>query len=488
MKMENRAYHTLLYICVLAVARLLAPAPASADNVTVRTPGGLRVENATAKRAGSHLVVNMQLHFDDLRVRSNRYRAVVPVIRGRDGEVKILPAVLLTGRRQHYVYLREGNRHYPEARELRRNNGRPQSVDYLETVKYQDWMRRATLEIVEDSCGCGLNMGHEETPLLSLRNPEEALAGLQLAYVAPRVTETKTYTLEGRAYLDFPVSSMEIQPDYRNNPRELGKIIETIDMVRNDTNTTIRTIGIHGYASPDGSYATNERLSMGRAIALRDYVKKLYRFGNEVKFNVRNTPEDWAGLDSLVEGSNLDVKPQLLALFRNTTLDPDVREAEIRRCWPDVYRFMLASWYPALRHSDYVISYSVRSFTTPEEARRVYLVKPQQLSLNELYMVAGTYPAGSREFNEVFETAVRLYPADPVANLNAANIAICRRELDKAETHLAKAGQSPEAELARGAVALLRGDYTAARRYIEAARAGGVKEAAADLLILDELQ
>lgn len=486
--MEKRVYRTLLYICVLA-ACLLVPAAAFADDdVTVRTPSGLRVENATAKRADGHLVVDMLLRFDDMRVASNRYRAFVPVIRGKDGEVKILPAVLLAGRRQHYVYLREGNRLYPEARVLRRENGKPQSFEYLQTVKFQDWMRRATLEIAEDSCGCGLNMGHDDTALLRLRNPEEALAGLQLAYVAPRVTESKTYTLEGRAFLDFPVNRTEIHPDYRNNPRELGKIIETINVVRNDTNATIRAIGIHGYASPEGPYDNNVRLSIGRAAALRDYVKLLYRFGDEVKFDVRNTPEDWAGLDSLVLASNLSVKPELLALIRNTALAPDARDAEIKRRWPDTYRFMLDTWYPALRHSDYVVSYSVRSFTTPEEARRIYMVKPQQLSLNELYMVAGTFPTGSREFNEVFETAVRLYPADPVANLNAANIAIGRRELDKAAAHLAKAGQSPEAELARGAWAMLKADYAAARRHLEAARAAGVKEAAADLLILEELQ
>lgn len=486
--MKNRAYHSLLYICVLAAGSFLVPATVCADNVVVRTSSGLQVENVSAKQADGHLVVNMQMRFDEMAVASNRYRAVVPVIRGKDGEVKILPAVLLAGRRQHYVYLREGNRNYPDAREVRRENGKPQSIDYLQTVKYQEWMRRATLEIAEDSCGCGLNLGHDDTALLRLRNPEEALAGLRLAYVAPRVTESKTYTLEGRAFLDFPVNSTEIRPDYRNNPRELGKIVETIDVVRNDTNATIRAISIHGYASPEGPYANNERLSIGRAAALRDYVRKLYRFGGDVAFDVRNTPEDWDGLDSLVLGSNLDVKPELLALIRNTALEPDARDAEIKRRWPDVYRFMLASWYPALRHSDYVISYSVRAFTSPEEARRVYLVKPQQLSLNELYMVAGTFQPGSREFNEVFETAVRLFPADPVANLNAANIAIGRRELDKAEAHLAKAGQAPEAELARGVVAMLRKDFVTAHKHLEAARAAGVEEAVADLEILEELQ
>lgn len=485
--MKNRTIRTILYTGCLAAGWLCLAARAAADDVVTRTPSGLRVENASAERADGHLVVSLTMRFDSVTVPANRLMAVTPVIRGRDGEEEVLPAVLLAGRRQHYVYLREGNRDYPGAQELRRANGTAQSVDYLRAVPFRDWMRHATVSLFLDSCGCGLNLARSECDLLSLRDPSEALKRLAVAYVTPRVQEGKTYTLEGRAFLDFPVNRTEIHPDYRNNPRELGKIVETIDVVRNDTNATITAVSIHGYASPEGPYANNVRLSIGRAAALRDYVRNLYRFGDEVRFDVKNTPEDWDGLDSLVRTSNLEMKDELLALIR-TEMDADAKDNAIKRRWPDTYRFILAAWYPALRHSDYVVAYSVRQFTTPEEAKRVYLEKPQQLSLHELFMVAGTYEPGSAAYNEVFETAVRLYPDDPVANLNAANIAIGQRDLDRAEGYLAKAGDAPEAKNARGAVALLRGDYAAARTLLEQARAEGVEAAAANLGILEEVE
>jgi hypothetical protein len=38
-----------------------------------------------------------------------------------------------------------------------------------------------------------------------------------------------------------------------------------------------------------------------------------------------------------------------------------------------------------------------------------------------MYLVAQTYEPGSPEFNEVFDIAVRLFPDDETANLNAAS-------------------------------------------------------------------
>ncbi|MFR7875402.1 MAG: hypothetical protein ACLU4J_02820 [Butyricimonas paravirosa] len=45
------------------------------------------------------------------------------------------------------------------------------------------------------------------------------------------------------------------------------------------------------------------------------------------------------------------------------------------------------------------------------------------MSLDEMYHIANSYPQKSG-FRNVFEIAVRTYPNDPVANLNAAAIAL----------------------------------------------------------------
>lgn len=482
--MNTHIRHTLLYIVCAVLLTMAAMPHTLRAQEAVRTSGGLVLNNVTAERAGDFLLVGMDLCFDGVDVPSNRMLAYSPVVRGRNGESVVLPAVLLTGRRQHYVYLREGSAAYPDAREVRRDNGRPQTEHYTHSIPFEQWMAHATVSLIEDSCGCGLSFASRVDDVLRLHGrPRTPVC----AYIVPVPAEVKAYAIEGRAYLDFPVNRTEIHPDYRRNPQELLKIVESIDRVRNDSNAVIKAVAIHGYASPEGPYANNERLSKGRAAALRDYVRNLYRFGDDVRFSIDNTPEDWAGLDSLVARSNLGMKDELLALIRSD-MEPDERDGEIKRRWPEAYRFMLGTWYPALRRSDYTVSYEVKPFTTPESAKRIYLEKPEQLSLNELYMVAGTYPTGSDSWAGVFETAVRLYPDSPTANLNVANVAIANNDLDTAERHLARAGQTPQAVHARGIVALLRGDYAEARRLLEEARGAGVTEAEENLRILGEVE
>ena len=90
-----------------------------------------------------------------------------------------------------------------------------------------------------------------------------------------------------------------------------------------------------------------------------------------------------------------------------------------------------------------------------------------------MYLVAQTMEAGSPEFNEVFDIAVRMFPADPTANLNAACADLQKGDMASAEKHLEKAGNSAEALNARGALAVLKKDYQSARRlFLEAAAAG----------------
>lgn len=115
-------------------------------------------------------------------------------------------------------------------------------------------------------------------------------------------------------------------------------------------------------------------------------------------------------------------------------------------------------------------------------------VQPQKLSLNEFYLVARTYEPGSVEFNDVFETAVRMYPDDETANLNAANSAMQRKDFESAKRYLFKAGDSSQAVYARGAYAFLIEDYDNARRLLNDAKAMGVEQADIILIEIDKIE
>lgn len=114
--------------------------------------------------------------------------------------------------------------------------------------------------------------------------------------------------------------------------------------------------------------------------------------------------------------------------------------------------------------------------------------QPQKLSQNEFYLVAGKYEPGTDEFTDVFETAVRMFPNDEIANLNAANAAIRRDDFGAARRYLDKAGDSAEAIYARAALAIRKEDYKTARQYLEKARDMGLGQATATLNELNKRQ
>ena len=144
--------------------------------------------------------------------------------------------------------------------------------------------------------------------------------------------------------------------------------------------------------------------------------------------------------------------------------------------------------YPALRHTDYRIDYMIRSFSDAEEIRRIVKTQPQKLSLNEFFLAARSCDPGSEEFASIFETAVRMYPDDPTANLNAANTALERGDLKRAEGYLSKAGSSSEAVYARGVLAALNGDHESARGHFVRAAGAGIVEAQRALQQLDAME
>jgi hypothetical protein len=255
----------------------------------------------------------------------------------------------------------------------------------------------------------------------------------------------------------------------------LAKITGTIDSVKSDKDVTIKSIFIKGYASPESPYSNNTRLAKGRTESLKGYVEEMYHFG-EGFITTDYEPEDWAGLERYVEASSLKHKEEILAAIRSDR-EPDKKEWVIKSTWKEEYRFLLDNCYPALRHSDYVIEYEVRSYVDPADIEKVLHVAPQNLSLEEFYVLAETYESGSDEFNELFETAVRMYPNDPVANLNAANSAILRNDYRGALRFLDKAGNLPESKYARGVLEVYMDNSEAAKPYLIEAQKLGVAKA-----------
>ena len=411
-----------------------------------------RLEKRMIERSDDVLLVDLTFNLSDLRVSSGQAVVYTPLIRKGDS-LRVLPQLIVNGRARQIIYDRASREAGDESVAVRRRNGEEQRVDYHARVPYAAWMDRSEMVLVEDDCGCGWQaMGPADETSYAINLAREPRP--MMAYVAPRA-EVKTRSMSGSAYLDFPVNQTVIRPDYRRNTAELAKIRETIESVRDDRFATITGISIKGYASPEGTYANNERLAKGRSEALLDYVKQRYDLAG-VETSVDYEPEDWAGLEKKVEASDLPDKAELLAIIRaDEPADWDAREWKLKNLnGGSSYRYLLNEIYPALRHS-------------VDESKSLIYKDPKQLSLEEMFQVAQTYESGSAEFKEVFEIAVRMYPDDPVSNLNAANTALLNGDTANARRYLAKAADGPEKRLAEGVACWLEDDTDQARTIFE---------------------
>ena len=462
---------------LLYAALLMSPATVMAQDChdVKLAANKIQVSNVQVAHQDNFVTVAMDLMLDSLNLPSNSQLIYTPMVLSQQWKFK-LPEIVINGRRQQIMYERGVNNKRmqlsPKALVVRRKNHTQQLVQYQATIPLSEQIKNFDLNMHEDLCGCGDLEGGNDFTLRKRRQP-------QAVFLCPAVEAVKIRHLDKRAYIDFPVDKIELHADYRRNPAQLDSIISTINALKDDKNLEVSSINIHGYASPESPYSHNDYLARNRAKTLTDYVRRMVKLPNSI-FTVSSTAEDWDGLRAYLKESNLEHKEQILAICDDERLSPDAREQKIKKLYPSEYRFMLDTWYPALRHSDYRITYKVKPFDV-EEAKEIIKTKPQQLSQEEMFMVAQTYEPGSKEFNEVMEIAVRMFPENETANLNAAITRLNAGDADNAKQYLDKAGTSADAQNARGVYEMLKGNEKQARYYLEQAAKVGVASAKENL-------
>lgn len=497
-----------------AFSLLLAVTPAVAASAA-RSQGHITASGCKVTQSGSDLMVNVDLILDSLHLDNNRQLYITPVITDGAGNSSALPAVLVNGRNMHYALERhvikatDGN-HQEVAQIVRRTNGKPQSVSYQAKVPFERWMLSRTAEVAFpiDTCGCGTPLGRGLLPQgesLHL-NPAQDMT---TAAIMPAVTPLPVTIHEGKARIQFEVDRTELHAEpYRcksgqliDNRAELKIIGDSLAYALSDPNVEIAEVRIRGFASPESPYHHNDFLATGRSRALSEYIAESYNLPQEV-CAYDAVPENWEEFREMVVNAK-DIseaqRSDLLKLIDTPAYGPadyDGKEQVLKSDprFASLYRSkILPEWFPRLRATKFEIKTRLKPLGDDKLAK-VILSAPEKMSLNQMFRVANLYPEGSPEFNEVIRIALSQYPDDPVANLKSAAEELRRANnpgatetevaeaLDNAGRLLQKAGDSAEAENARGILATHLGDFESARRHFEAAKS--LPEASRNLRML----
>ncbi|MCD8208206.1 MAG: DUF3868 domain-containing protein [Bacteroidales bacterium] len=435
------------------------------------------VSNPVIIHSGDFIKVEMDIDLTGLKVRQNRAVLLTPHIVSETDSLD-LTSVGIYGRRRHFYYERMGNGSITEGEisyRLRRNTRKPDHLEYSQVVDYLDAVGdgKLALHFRRGLYGCCGRL-KDEVDAVVFVEPEAFYP--ELVYIVPPANVMKERSLSGSANIEYMVNKTDIRPDYRDNVAELKKITGMVDVTLGDSDVTITKLYLKGYASPEGNYAHNSDLAKGRVASLRDYVQDKYQFEPGL-IQTDYEPEDWDGLRKFVEETNmLSHRDEILELI-DSDMEIDAKERRIHTAYPEDYDYLLKTCYPALRHTYYEVSYTIREFKEVDEIREVYQTAPDKLNLPELYVLADTYEPGSEEFEAIFDLTVQLYPDDPASALNAANAAIRSFNFQRARYYLEKAGDSPKAEYARGVCDYWEGHYQTALEHFTNAKNGGVEQA-----------
>ena len=236
------------------------------------------------------------------------------------------------------------------------------------------------------------------------------------------------------AFIEFKAGSWTVDESLGENNREIERIKANFDSLQLNKEFVTDSVDIVSSCSPEGSYATNSRLSKKRAESVKEYFASYLKRGQKF-FKTDHIPENWELLRRyILEDENIQYKPQLLEVLK--TEDPDAREERLSKCKD--YRYIRSSIYPILRRIDF--SFHLH--------RKCYDTLTVEAPLDENYL-RGLALLKERHYKDALEIL------RPYRNINTA---ICYLSLDynaSALDVLKDLKQTPEV-LYLQAVALLR--------------------------------
>ena len=391
---------TIIYSIILLTASLFVT---EAKAQTTVYAGEIRITQNRFEQQGDSLYIDMNIDLNGLSVGSNQAFTLTPVI-ATGTEVKELPSVIVNGKRrskayQRSLYFNNGTDPFPAYATLVVNKRTREKINYKVAIPYQAWMQDAVLNLHENFYD-GIEQRLISVNILAKNLKLDAVQKGKVQIVAPATKFTPTpavktttpvivkesmnprvkiventskreeqqavvqerprdsYSREGSAYLDYPRNRAQIIPDYRDNREELAKIRATLDEIRNNPAYEITGIYLTGYASPEGTYEQNEKLSRARTLELRNYLLDRYPLSRNV-YHMDWVAEDWTGLKKMITKFGMPDKDRVLYIINTVDIfeGREKRLMDLNNGIP--YRYMMREFFPKLRRVDYKITYKV---------------------------------------------------------------------------------------------------------------------------------
>ena len=181
---------------------------------------------------------------------------------------------------------------------------------------------------------------------------------------------SKTHDSDSSITLDFQiyykVDSIDINPRYLDNPKQIHEIVHYLN-----NSPKIDSITIYAWASPEGGYAYNKRLSQGRAKAAKDFLLK--NSPDSLKLNasmIKISPlaENWEGLIEIVEKEYFRAdRAKVLKILYNKKIGDETRKWRLQqldkgRTW----KYLVRRYMPRLRTAKWTCVWAETLIPVPD--------------------------------------------------------------------------------------------------------------------------
>lgn len=176
-----------------------------------------------------------------------------------------------------------------------------------------------------------------------------------LSTLADLATKYRMIVLERRVYdntkalIDFAVGKADVDTLLGDNASEIRRVRSCIEDVVSREEFALDSLVIVASCSPEGSYASNRRLSKARSESVLKLIEEFVPQEWKDSLRASELPENWPQLTRLIEHDTLIAatsRKQMLSLIETMT-DPDAAERRLSRM-PE-YRYLRERLYPQLR-------------------------------------------------------------------------------------------------------------------------------------------
>ena len=250
--------------------------------------------------------------------------------------------------------------------------------------------------------------------------------------------------------------------------KEMDELKATMaDIAKDFENKVIDDVEGSAYASPDGGVLLNDNIATGREINTAKFVKKEMKKAKlDGYVDSKYTAEDWEGFQELVSKSELPDKELILKVLSMYD-DPEEREMQIKNI-SSIYSEIADDVLPKLRRARITLNYQLIG-RSDEQIIEQYAADPKVLSLEEI-LYSSILTENPAEQAEIFNTAIKLHPADYRAYNNLGVMAYNEGDYATAASYFEKAlnanAAAPEVQLNLGYLELLQGNVSEAESLI----------------------